>query len=507
MKILSVEQIRQADQNTIQNEPIASVDLMERAATKVFEWLFPRVHKESRIKVFCGMGNNGGDGLVLARLLYQHDVVPEVFMVCYSEKMSPDCEWNYHRLKEETKVPLYGLHVAEDFPAIQKGEVVVDAIFGSGLNRALSGMTAELINYLNHQQAVRIAIDIASGLFADAPSPKGSIFQADYTLTFQRPKLAFLFPENDPYVGNFEVLDIHLHPQFLDEVTVNNFLVDRKMIKSFLHQRTKYSHKGTYGHALLIAGSDGMVGAAVLSSKACLRTGVGLLSVRAPLSTDALATTLPEAMFYRMSEERERECDHGCFSDFEKLDKFTAIGVGPGLGKARVTEKALQRLIVEAPVPMVMDADALNILSENKTWMSFLHPKTILTPHPKEFERLFGATSTSFERLELQRLMAMKHNIIIVLKGAHTAVAMPNGAVFFNTTGNPGMATAGSGDVLTGMILSLLAQAYTPEEAAVLGVYLHGLAGDIAMESMGQEALLASDIINHIGQAYKRLHE
>lgn len=507
MKILSVEQTRQADRYTIENEPIASVNLMERAATQAFNWLYKRVNKESRIKIFCGMGNNGGDGLVLARLLFSQDIVPEVFMVCYSDKMSPDCEQNYHRLEEETQVPLYGIRTTDDFPRLEAGEVVVDAIFGSGLNRAVTGMTAELIEYLNSQNVIRIAIDIASGLFADSPSPAGAIFKADYTLTFQSPKLAFLIPENDVYVGQCEVLDIHLHPKYLDEVNVNNLLVDKKMMKSVLHHRTRYSHKGTYGHALMIAGSEGKIGAGLLSIKACLRTGVGLLSAHIPMSSVELAMAVPEAMFYTMDEEREKRRVPGHFSDFDHLEGFTAIGVGPGLGKAEETATALKRLIVESPVPMVMDADALNIMSENKTWLSFLHPKTILTPHPKEFERLFGPTSNSFERLELQRLMAMKYNIIIVLKGGHTTVAMPNGAVFFNTTGNPGMATAGSGDVLTGMIASLLAQRYQPEEAAVLGVYLHGLAGDLAAESMGQEAMIASDITEHIGSAYKVLRD
>lgn len=492
MKILSVEQIRQADSYTIENEPISSIDLMERAATTVFEWLYPRINKETRIKIFCGLGNNGGDGLALARLLSHQDIVPEVYMVCYSERMSPDCEANYHRLSEDTNVPLYGIKSPDDFPTISPNEVVVDAIFGSGLNRQLTGMVAELVEYLNQQRVIRIAIDIPSGLFADAPSPQGAIFQSDYTLTFQSPKLAFLLPENDPFVGKVEILDIYLHPKFLLEVTTNNILVDKKIINSFLHTRTKYSHKGTYGHALLIAGSEGKTGAAILSAKSCMRTGVGLLSARIPTSANvALMAALPEAMI-DMS---------------DRLDAYNAVGVGPGISIDDASQSALRMLINECQVPMVMDADALNILSKNKTWLSYLRPKTILTPHPKEFERLFGTTSNSFERLELQRLMAMKHKVIIVLKGAHTAVAMPNGSVFFNTTGNPGMATAGSGDVLTGMILSLLAQRYTPEEASVLGVYLHGLAGDIAAESMSQEALVASDIIDNIGKAYLKLRE
>ena len=490
MKILHTEQIRQADQYTIQHEPISSVDLMERAASQVFGWIVKHVAKGDKVMLFCGMGNNGGDGLVVARLLFGEGFQPEVFMVRYTGKMSPDCEANYLRLKNDTAGPITDILTENDFPKIHGNEIIVDALFGSGLNRPVEGLAGELINYLNQQRAIRVAIDIASGLFADAPNPQGAIFHPDYTLSFQTPKLAFLMPENDSFVGQLEILDIQLHPQFLDEVTVDNFLIEKKMIKEILHHRTKFSHKGTYGHALLVAGSEGKTGAAILGAKSCLRTGVGLLSIKLPQSAwTPLQTSVPEAMIH---------VD-------DQLDSFNAIGIGPGLGKDETAQRMVRHLIQDAQVPLVMDADALNILSENKTWLSFLPSKTILTPHPKEFERLFGKTSTGFSRLELQREMARKHDIIIVLKGANTAIALPNGAVFFNCTGNPGMATAGSGDVLTGMILSLLAQRYTPEEAAVLGVFLHGLAGDFAAEAIGQEALIASDITENIGKAYLSL--
>lgn len=465
MKILSIDKVRQADQYTIQHEPISSEGLMERAAGQVFEWLMAHLQKENKVKIFCGSGNNGGDGLVVARRLSEVGVSNQVYKV--------------RDFQSEA-----------DFPPIEENDIIVDALFGSGLNRPIEGLAAELIHYLNAQQAIRISIDIASGLFADSPSPDAAIFKPDYTLTFQMPKLAFLIPENDPYVGQLVVLDIQLHPQYLLEVETNNFLVDSEMIKPIIHRRPKYSHKGTYGHALLVAGSEGKTGAAILGAKSCLRTGAGLLSVKLPQSAwTPLQASLPEAMIH---------------TD-DKLDAFNAIGVGPGLSTSDDAQRTVRHLIQDTKVPLVMDADALNILSENKTWLSFLPAKTILTPHPKEFERLFGKTSNSFERLALQREMAVKHGIIIVLKGANTSVAMPNGTVFFNSTGNPGMATAGSGDVLTGMILSLLAQRYTPEEAAVLGVYLHGLAGDLAAEALGHEALIASDITENIGKAYLSL--
>ncbi len=462
MKILRIEKIREADQYTIENEPISSEGLMERAAGQVFEWLLQHINKDNKVKIFCGSGNNGGDGLVVARRLTEVGIDAKAYVI--------------------NKIKSKG-----DFPPIGENDIIVDALFGSGLNRPIEGLAAELIEYLNQQNAIRVSIDIASGLFADGPSPAAAIFKPDYTLTFQMPKLAFMMPENDPYVGQLVVLDIQLHPQYLLEVETNNLLVDREMIKPIIHKRPKYSHKGTYGHALLVAGSEGKTGAAILGAKSCLRTGVGLLSVKLPQSAwTPLQASLPEAMIH---------------TD-DKMDAFNAIGVGPGLSTSDDAQRMVRHLIQDAHVPLVMDADALNILGENKTWLSFLPPKTLLTPHPKEFERMFGRTSNSFERLALLREKAVQYGIIIVLKGAHTAVAMPNGTVFFNSTGNPGMATAGSGDVLTGMILSLLAQRYTPEEAAVLGVYLHGLAGDIAVEAIGQESMIASDITNNIGKAF-----
>lgn len=500
MKILSTEQIRQADAFTIENEPIESINLMERAATKVFEWLYRRINRETVIKIFCGMGNNGGDGLVLARLLYEQDIVPQVFMVRYSDKMSYDCDANYYRLLNETKVPVFDIMTENDFPIISDGNVIVDAIFGSGLNRPPHGMTADLISYLNQVTAIRIAIDVPSGLFSDCPSALGFIFKADYTLSFQCPKLAFLMPENDCYVGKYEILNIGLHPKYLNEVDTHNLLVSREMIKPILHHRPKFSHKGTYGHALLIAGSARMIGAALLSAKSCLRSGAGLLSVHIPKCAQLpLLASVPEAI-------TDLDTSDYFFSDVDNLQAYTAIGIGPGLGKAEETARALKRLIQEAKVPLVIDADALNILAENPTWIPFLPAKTILTPHPKEFERLAGTRfQTSFERLEKQREMSMRNNLIIVLKGAHTSITFPNGTCFFNSTGNPGMATAGSGDVLTGIILSLLAQHYSPEEASVLGVYLHGLAGDIAAEETSYESLIASDITEHLGKAFLQM--
>lgn len=500
MKILPVEKIREADAFTIANEPVDSVDLMERAASKVYEWFMKRCKtKEVNVKIFCGTGNNGGDGLVLARMLFFTGIIPQVFMVRFSDKMSRDCEVNYNRLKDETDVPMYDVFSEDDIPAVYDKDIVIDAIFGSGLNKAVEGFPAELIRFINKTNAIKIAIDIPSGLFADKQycariTSYGSlpIVKADYTLSFQFPKLAFMFPENDMFVGKWEVLDINLHKDFVDNVDSMNFYTTEDMAMPILRRRPKFSHKGTYGHALLVAGSAGKTGAALLSAEACLRTGVGLITAHLP--KDALLPMqiyLPEAM--TDVDKSESHC-----TEINDILPYTAIGIGPGLGKEEDTVVLLKKLIQEATVPLVLDADALNIIADNPTWLSFLPDNTILTPHPKEFERMFGKTYDSYERLELQRKMSVIHKIIIVQKGAHTAITFPNGTCFFNSTGNPGMATAGSGDVLTGMILSLLAQRYSPEEAALLAVYLHGKAGDKAAHDMGENSMMARDIIKAI---------
>ena len=502
MKILPVEKIREADAFTIENEPIDSVDLMERAAPKVYEWFMKRCKtKEVSVKIFCGIGNNGGDGLALARMLYFSGIIPQVFVVRYSDKMSRDCEINFIRLKEETEVPMYDIFSEDDFPQIYDNDIVIDAIFGSGLNRPIEGFTAELIKYINKSNAIKIAIDIPSGLMAvssqqSTVNGQQPIAKVDYTLTFQFPKLAFMFPEYDAFVGKWEVLDIKLHKDFIDNVETLNFYTTEDVVKPIIRKRTKFSHKGTYGHALLVAGSSGKTGAALLAAEACMRTGVGLLTAHLP--KDALLPMqvyLPEAM--TSIDKSSTHC-----TEINDILPYTAIGVGPGIGKNEDTVTLLKKIIQEATQSLVLDADALNIIADNPTWLSFLPDNTILTPHPKEFDRMFGKTNNSFERLELQRKMSVVHNIIIVQKGAHTAITFPNGTCFFNSTGNPGMATAGSGDVLTGIILSLLAQRYTPQEAALLGVYIHGHAGDIAAQELGMESMIARDITKNIGKSF-----
>ncbi|PKP33659.1 MAG: bifunctional ADP-dependent NAD(P)H-hydrate dehydratase/NAD(P)H-hydrate epimerase [Bacteroidetes bacterium HGW-Bacteroidetes-17] len=500
-KVLSVEQIREADAYTIKNEPVASVDLMERASMKCVKWLEAYQDRIYSFYIFCGPGNNGGDGLAIARLLSEKGFEVKVVIPQISKKYSADFKINHDRLIQQKKCEIVNLKSLADFPEISENHIIIDAIFGSGLSKPVSGLAAELIDKINKLDGITIAIDIPSGMFADQSSviEKAPIIQADYTLSFQFPKLAFFMSENDIYVGKWEILSIGLSEKFMDEVQVKDYLIKKSDCIKVYRKRAKFSHKGNYGHALLVAGSLGKMGAAVLASKACLRSGVGLLTSHIPqVGNDILQTAVPESMLSLGRFENY-------FSDVPDLRFYSAIGVGPGIGMEEQTRNALKVLIQNAHVPMVFDADALNILAENKTWLAFLPKGCVITPHPKEFERLAGKSTNDFERVALAKVFAVKHNLVVVLKGAYTQIVTPSGECFFNSTGNPGMATAGSGDVLTGIILSLMAQGYSSVHAALIGVYVHGLAGDQAAKKMSEASIIASDIIENLGKAFKKI--
>jgi len=500
IKILSVDQIREADSYTILNEPIPSIDLMERAANKCVEWLTNKI-SDQKVVVFCGMGNNGGDGLAIVRILQADMIHAEAFIVHHGSTFSEDCAANLKRLEDLNPGIVHHINDEKDFPEIGHNDIIVDAIFGSGLSKPVTGLAGKVIDLINKQDTIKVSIDFPSGLFASVYTDptKGGIVEADYTLTFQNPKLAFFFSQNDRYTGAWSTLDIGIKSEFIDHAKTKNFLLTQQDISPMLKPRSRFSHKGTYGHALLIAGGKGKTGAAILSSKAALRTGLGLLTVHLPEEAVVpLQTSIPEAM---ISFDQSKDV----FSRIPDLSSYNAIGIGPGIGQRPETAAALKLLIQEIKVPIVIDADALNILGDNHTWLSFLPPGCILTPHPKEFERLAGKSTNDFERLQMQKEFSFKYNCFVLLKGAFSSVSTPDGKIFFNPTGNPGMATGGSGDALTGIILSLLAQGYTPLESALTGVYIHGLAGDIAAEEFGYQSMIASDIIDKLYKAFKEL--
>lgn len=510
MKILSAQKIKEGDAYTIKHEPISSVDLMERAGECCFRWIYDRApnlfpdqldERDYAFKVFCGVGNNGGDGLVIARLLNRNGYDVEVFIVDFSDKQSDDFKTNLQRIAK-SKMGIHRIKKESDIPEIPQNALVIDAMFGTGISRKVEGIAGSVIRKINQSGAVIVAIDMPSGLFDEdnSENDRETIVNANYTLTFQFLKLAFLLGENVGHVGQCEVLDIGLHPDFVESVETDRFYLTPVMVRSIVPVRNKFSHKGTFGHSAVIAGSKGKYGAAILCTRGAVHSGSGLVTTILPQSgIDVLQVSVPEAMAYIT-----KGVDH--LEGMPDLEPYSAIGMGPGMGTSSQTQKLVHDVLKNAKVPVVVDADAVNALAENPEWKKLLRPEIVLTPHPGEFKRLVGEWNNDFEKLEKQVAWAMANKVHLVLKGAHTSVATPDGKVYINSTGNPGMATGGSGDVLTGIITGLLAQGYSPRDAAVAGVFLHGKSGDLASENNGHEALVASDLIKYLGKAFLSLN-
>jgi hydroxyethylthiazole kinase-like uncharacterized protein yjeF len=493
MKLLSAQQIQQWDAFTMQQEPVASIDLMERAARQCADWITHYDLTEHPIKIFCGKGNNGGDGLAIARLLIEKGVQPSIFILEFGAKGTDDFQLNLYRLHQFT-TDIHFIQSSEFIPALTGEDLVIDALYGSGLNRPLELLSAGIVRHINQSGATVISIDVPSGMSIDKSSKGNVIIKATHTLTFQSLKLCFLVAENAEYTGEINVLDIQLNSQFTESVDTTFEVVSKTKILSDIKPRKNFSNKGDYGHSLLIAGNTGKMGAALLAAKACLRTGTGLLTVSvSAVNLPILHIAIPEAMAL-ISED-----DHS-------LDAFTTIGIGPGLGKGEDAQKIVAIILQQFKKPMVIDADALNIISLNKEWMKQIPEGSILTPHPKEFERLVGVCENDFERLNKAVELSKQYPFIVVLKGHFTLIAA-DGKGWLNNTGNAGLAKGGSGDALTGMITALLAQKYEPLQAALTGVYLHGLAADLALENQSVESLLASDVIDSIGRAYNFLKD
>jgi len=427
---------------------------------------------------------------------------PVRVLYLHSDRYSEDFSANMQRLEKSEKLNPEKLNENIPVPEFTKAEVIVDALYGSGLSKPIKGYPAEIVRQINGSGNLVISVDIPSGLFADEKSsPKeGAVINANITLTFQLPKLAFMFPENHPFVGEWHVLNIGLSEKYLQEAETQYFYLDEKEIKPVLKSRPKFSHKGNFGHALLIAGSYGKMGAAIMAARAAHRSGAGLVTAHVPAhGIPVLQNASPETML--SADESEL-----MFSKPPQIQACNAIGIGPGLGTHPKTASALKLLIQETHTRLLLDADAINILAENKTWLSFLPQGCILTPHIGEFSRLTKKTDDGFERLKLQKEFSFRYQCYVVLKGAYTSISTPSGKVFFNSTGNPGMATGGSGDVLTGIILGLMAQGYESLESCLLAVWLHGKAGDLALNDQSYESLIASDITNHLGSAFKILY-
>ena len=475
---------------------------MERAAIQLTDSIVAEWDKDMKVVVFAGPGNNGGDALAVARMLAVRGYNVSTWLFNTSGRLSDDCKKNRDRLKDVKQVASFVM-VTEEFdpPALDAQTLVVDGLFGSGLNKPLTGGFASLVKYVNTSPAKVVSIDIPSGLMTESNeyNVKSNIMKADVTLTLQQPKLSFLFPENQQFIGHVEVLDIGISQEGIDKTDAQFYILEKSDITPCLKRRDPFAHKGSMGHALLVAGSRGMAGAAMLAAKACLRTGVGKVTVHTPAcNTLPLQIGVPEVVL-------DVDSDTNVVSEAVDTDCFKAMGIGPGLGTNENTAIAVIGQMRRAQCPIVVDADALNILAAHKAWLQQIPVGAILTPHIGEFDRLEGVSTDSYERLSKAMLLAERQHAYIVLKGHYTAIITPGGRVLFSPTGNPGMATAGSGDVLTGIITALLARGYTQGEACAIGTYLHGLAGDIAARTLGEESLIASDIINSLPMAFKEL--
>ncbi len=494
MKILTAKQIKDCDSKTIE-KGITSVNLMEKAAKACVDWIDIHFRTMNKFFIFCGHGNNGGDGFAIARMLYEKGFDVEVFIDDDIREFSPDAEINFKRIKQNSGIEIKNF---SEFSTLSNEKaVIIDAIFGNGLNRKLSENIKNIVKKLNQTKIKKISIDIPTGLFADKIIEKDvAVFKADCTLTFQFYKKSFLHPETGKFCGKIEVLNIGLDEDFIEKAKTDYFVIDENLIKDIYKTREDFSNKGAYGKSILVGGSYGKIGAILMSTLSALRTGSGLTFTNAPeCGNFILQSQVPEAMFIGFGEK---------YIEKIKIEEKVVYGIGPGLGKERQTQKALFDFLENYDQPIILDADALNILAENEK-IDSIPKNSVITPHPLEFERLFGKTENSFERLELAREKAEELQIFIILKDHHTAVVTPDKKVYYNITGNSGMAKGGSGDILTGILTSLISQKYDIEKACIFGVWLHGKAGDLAAKEFSKEAMLPTDLINKIGEVFNYL--
>jgi NAD(P)H-hydrate epimerase len=506
MKIFTSAQIHELDQYTIEHEPISSLDLMERAARALTQAIVQAWPATMPVVVFAGPRNNGGDALAVARMLAEKDYQVSVYLFNISgqQQLSVDCAANKKRLEDSRRIKQF-VEVTEEFdpPRLDDHTLVIDGLFGSGLNKPLAGGFASLVKYINASPSQVVSIDVPSGLMTEdnTYNVRANIIKARQTLTLQQPKLSFLFAENQQFIGQLQTLDIRLSREGIEKTDAQYTILEESDVRSLLLPRNPFAHKGQMGHALLVAGSYCMAGAAVLAAQACLRAGAGKVTVNSPRrNISILQTAVPEAIVHNASEET-------IFAEAVDTEEFNAMGIGPGLGQSEQTAIALIAQLRRASCPVVADADALNILANHKAWLQQLPKGIILTPHPKELDRLEGHSADSYERLVKACNLAERLQGIVLVKGRYTAICLADGHVLFNPTGNAGMATAGSGDVLTGILTGLLARGYSPKDACIVGTYLHGLAGDLAAQELGEESLVASDIIRYLPKAFKRLRE
>lgn len=498
MQILDAATIRLWDEYTIQHEPITSADLMERAARTCTDWILEHGYAQRKFTVFCGKGNNGGDGLAIARLLSltHHEV--QVRILEFGNRGTDDFQLNLTRL-HQTPVDISFISSVESIHDIEPGRVIIDALFGSGLNKPVTGLSAAIVERMNKSGNEIISIDIPSGMYVDRDSDGSVIVKATHTLSFQCLKRSFMVAGHSSFTGDIHVLDIGLDPAFLSLHPVTDRLLDQEFIKSIFKHRSVFAHKGDSGHGALIAGSEGMIGAAVLAAQACLRSGIGKLTCIVPsIGYAIMQGAVPEAMCYTAGEK--------VVKNLPDLPVFSSIGIGPGLSVSLPVASMMRTALTLFKKPVVIDADGLNNIAANPDLTGMIPAGSILTPHPKEFDRMFGNCDNEMERMEKARRKANEIGVVIVLKGRYSFIAVPGGQCYFNNAGNPGMAKGGSGDVLTGILLALLCQGYRAADAACLGTWLAGRAADIAVTGTAYESLLPTDTIQHLGKAFRECY-
>ncbi|MGJ8593824.1 MAG: NAD(P)H-hydrate dehydratase [Aquaticitalea sp.] len=497
MKIFSKEQIYEGDKVTAKKQNISSTELMERAGIQIFNWLHMRMQgAQVPIHVFCGIGNNGGDGLVVARQLVTHGYNVKTYVVNCSDKRTKDFLINYDRIKETTKKWPDMLNCEADFPEIGSDDIIIDAVFGIGLNRPPNEWVVALFQHFKKSKAFTLAIDMPSGLYSNkVPKDENAVVWANHTLSFASPKLVFFLPQTAQFTQQWEILDIGLDPDYFQSTETKAELIGKFEMLQVYKPRERFSHKGTFGHSLIIGGSYGKIGSVILASKAALSSGAGLVTTYVPkCGYQIIQTAFPEAMV--LTDLNEETIEHIEFS----IDP-TSIGIGMGIGTADETIAAFKKFLKTNKKPLVIDADGINMLAQQNELLKLLPKETILTPHPKELERLVGKWKDDFDKLKKVQEFSKKHNVIVVIKGANTITVFQE-KLYINSTGNPGLATAGTGDVLAGIITGLLSQGYESMSAAVFGVYLHGKSADIGVDDFGYQGLNASHVIDYLGKAY-----
>lgn len=499
MKIFTSKALAEIGYNTCGAQEIDSIELMERAAAAAACEIVSRFRLGQRIVVIAGPGNNGGDALAVARMLIEQGYRRvEIFLLNVHDKLSYDCD---EERKKLVAMDADFTQIIREFnpPYLGPEDVVVDGLFGTGLSQPMQGGFVALARLINESGAYVISLDTPSGLFGEwnGLSSRRDMIHANLTLAYQAPRLSFMFAENADVVGEWKLLDLELDEDLMRSAQTDCLMVERRSVKPLLRKRHPFTAKRDYGSALVFAGSIGMMGAAVLCSRAAMKAGAGLATVHSARSgLVTLQTAVPEALF-------EPDRNDRYITDMSVHHTHQAIAVGPGIGTHEETVNALEGLLQATKHPLLLDADALNCMAKRPALLTKMPAQSVITPHIGEFDRLFGPQRNSEERLKKAIEMAKYYNIVIVLKGHRTVTVRPTGKVYFNSTGNPGMATAGAGDVLTGVIAAFMAQGYQPEHAATIGVYLHGLAGDMAAEELGEYGVTASDIADRVGRAIR----